>query len=383
MSKSYSFYRSRSTCSVLLTVLLFLWIQLLLPGEFAVGLIWAQTMDNIGSKNDVIVYISPTKTILAQSSERILNSTEWTDFYLSKISDLDQRYLRNENATVLMRQLEKTFTTTPPTFNDLLDALFGYCSGCWLTFDLQSETLALSTQNMAIAFVTEFSDIQTQRLVSAFLNDFGFPEMNVQPNNHWIFLKDQIPCWFLQKMTFDEENKKNIFLLTDKEQNNIDLQNIFQTSQTVKFQLSEQDRIFLFIRLNSSFMSKVNLFFTHCSSDSLWAPFAPGMIELTQKVQSVSIFFREENGTMIATFSLNTDKKETIFELADLLEQLRNLLDLWAKDKEITPIQSLGMTILNQIEVSSDDLRFNLVFKLTDENIFPLIQKCFAQDKKP
>lgn len=111
---------------------------------------------------DVTIYASPIKMVQTQSSERILNSAEWTEFYLNLVGKFDETHLRKEPASPLMTQLDRTFGKSPCSSNDLLNLAFFNLQGIWLNLTL-APNLALEPSAPFLTLVSRMTRLRERR----------------------------------------------------------------------------------------------------------------------------------------------------------------------------------------------------------------------------
>ena len=321
---------------------------------------------------DVTIYASPIKMVQTQSSERILNSAEWTEFYLNLVGKFDETRLRKEPASPLMTQLDRTFGKSPCSSNDLLNLAFFNLQGIWLNLTL-APNLALQPSAPFLTLVSDFAPAELSALSSALLAETGYTPP-AEPGG--AFQSPAGALWFLAQtapLPFDV-GKSALYLARDAETLAAQKER-FLASEETRSALGNQDRVFFLLSLSRGGIDKIAAYFAALPSDSPLLPFAPGIAELAKRTKTVWLSIQETGGVTVFTMTIYSQTSETTADLSRLFGESKKILEQGVAGKELSPAVALAVDMLGRAEFVQEDERFYVVFKLVEEETFAKIQQ--------
>lgn len=333
------------------------------------------------SVSEVMVYVSPNKLIQAQSSERLLNSPEWTDFYLALVKKLDAAHLQKNPPTRLMNQLFQTFGKNPCSMNDLLNLAFFNVQGVWGNFDLTPE-LRPGAGDSFLTVVSDFAAEQAVGLAAAVLDESGRPQIPPTKAGPWAFGNPASPEWFLDLLApLPMDTGKNGLFIGRSEEAIARQKEIFSTNEEIKKLLGNQDRIFFLLTLDRSALQKMADRLAAFPPDSVQASFSPGLAELARRIRTVWLSVQETSGVTVFTLTVFSGESQTAADLNRLCEKTREMVVEWGKGRTLSPPAALAMEVVTRSEFVLEDDRFYVIFKLTDEETFGKIRQVFLHFK--
>lgn len=322
--------------------------------------------------SELSIYVSPNKLVQTQSSERILNSAEWTEFYLDLVGKIDEKHLRREPATPLMTQLARTFGKSPCSSNDLLNLAFFNLQGIWIKFTL-GPNLTLEAADPFLTLVSDFAPNELSAICSALLVEAGYaPPSESEP----AFRSPNGAVWFLTQtvpLPFDV-GKSALFLGRNAETLAAQKERFLAAEET-RSALENQDRVFFLLSLERSGIDKIAAYFASLPADSPLAPFAPGFAELAKRTKNIWLSIQETAGVTVFTMTIYSQENETAADLFRLFDESKKMLEQGIAEKELSPAAALAVDLLSHAEFVQEDERFYVIFKLVGDETFAKIER--------
>ncbi len=330
---------------------------------------------------DLSLYVSPTKMIASKGAEQILVTDEWTNFYLSSIGKLDAKRFANAENSELAAQTQASFAVETPSFNVLFDALFGCCQAIWLDLTLDPATLKPEFSSFSAVVVSNFADAPL--LVAAALTDAGYVEF---PRTREMgaprrFGRGETPEIFFSEAPVAENSELCVCFLARTAEEATAQKEAFADGSVFAERLKEDDATLATARLNAAGIEKIRRFFADAPQDapeSLRAVWAPGVVELANRLDAVEISAREIDGATEFEAAFATKNAETAQDLTKFAEKAKIALEKWTREAETSPLQELGAAACVGSEIAVvGETNFVAKFRLAAPEIFGKIQKCF------
>ena len=321
---------------------------------------------------EISIYVSPNKLVQTQSSERILNSAEWTEFYLDLVGKIDEKHLRKEPASPLMTQLTRTFGKTPCSSNDLLNLAFFNLQGIWINLTL-GPNLSIEAADPFLTLVSDFAPNELSAICTALLVEAGYepPTESEAP-----FCSPGGAVWFLTQtvpLPFDV-GKGALFLGRNAETLTAQKERFLAAEET-RSMLGTQDRVFFLLSLERSGIDKIAAYFASLPADSPLAPFAPGFAELAKRTKNIWLSIQETGGVTVFTMTIYSQENETAADLFRLFDETKKMLEQGVAEKELSPAAAFAVDLLGRAEFVQEDERFYVIIKLVDEETFAKIER--------
>jgi len=360
----------------------FVFILLMIESE-----VFAQPVLSDAGKPDVFVYISPTKSILTQSGEQLLNSQEWTDFFLAAVGQLDRAYFQKTPPSLLMEQTQTLFAHSPASSNDLLNFLFSRCPGIWVNLKIDPATLHLLPDTVLGTVVVDIQGVYAENLLVALMNEMGFTEHVTRPDQiHSCTNSAGQEYLFDSLEPFPTDTSFSTFILGRTLEGIVQQKTAIMTDSEMMKYLKTDEPAFLSITFNESAMLNTQRFFESIPEGHPYYVFAPGMIELTRRLLSISCVMAEQEGETILSITMTSRPEEkngeTVRDLKDLFIGIRQAFNTWSQGRNnLQPVQFWGLAILNSAEIIddfNDDHVFHLQINMGEPQLLNQLKDCFV-----
>ena len=342
----------------------------------------AQTDTSPMQNGDATLRVCPVKTIESARVHLLLESSQWADFYLSQVKKIDRNWLSKKSGAIFSRQLEKTFTESPPSMNSLFDAVFGNCRIAWLNFNINAASLRPEPADPFVSLLGSFSDLETKRLISALLRTLGMVDQQSETGSVLAFSQGGLLIWFLDSFEdIPQLDGCNGVILGKEMKGMLQQREWLQAGKESTAANSNTGPCFFF-ELRSTGIDKIADYFRRLPSDSSLTSFAPGIVELARTTERFVCQMEEINEKTRITISFYCYEQETPRDLILLAERSRELLARWLREKEPSSGIRLAVTLLEQSELKAEGKRFDISWQTKDDTIFTLLCKALEDWSK-
>lgn len=347
------------------------------------GIAFGQTFPKGCFTGDLTIRFSPVRLLGSERFQKVLMSDEWTRFYLAATEKLDKDFLGSKQWASLARQLEKTYAQTPPHINSLFDTAFGNCHDLWLCCDLDVRSLLPRLADPAFMFVTDFSPVETKRLLVSTFEIWGYVPRMSQSESVFALSKGDILVWFVDSFGSLGENQTHQAFLVGKDPSKMNgFKDCFLKDIAERQGLNDGTAAFFSVRLSQVGLGHIREYFAGLPKEDPASVFAPGMIEVAKKTKEMSLSVEGIADRFVCVLKLSCSDEATAKDLALFVTKSKTLLEKWATEDRASPLGRLGVFLLTQAEVAIDRTALTIRYESTNEQGLKHIQECLVHWKK-
>lgn len=343
----------------------------------------AQSLSGGSTTSDLTIGVSPVRLLDSERFQKLLLTDEWTQFYLAITDHLDKKYLGSKQWSSFARQLEKSYALTPPHVNSLFDTIFGNCYEARFCCELDVQSLLPRFGDPAFVLVSDFSPIETRRLLASAFEAYGYVPRMSQSESVFVLSKGDVLVWFVDSfdLVAGSTNKKAFLIGRDPGKMSL-FKNAFLQDAISEKRLSDGKGPFFTAKLTLSGLGHIRDYFARLPKEDAAAAFAPGMIELAKKTKEVSFSAEGIADQMCCVLKFSCSDEATAKDIELLITKSKELLNKWSSKDQTKPLGRLGVFVLNQSKVSVEGTTLTIRYESADERGLQLLRECLTQWKK-